>query len=460
MLIIRFFTLLLTVLIFPTCNIFSRDVKLDLRSAVVLGLNRNLDLIKQKTELKLKKSGLYDPLQSFIPKLSVSFNQAYDIKKHADDVRQNKLQFSLQQTLYDGGKVRNTVKFSKAEVKLAQKQYDLQKQNLTIKIITAFAQALTAKNKVKLYHEFIKISKKELTLAELEVNLGRMTTLDQQEIATKYKNTEIELLQSKQALNNAHYSIKQLLRISDNIKIQVIGDLPEKIQIKTNTPSLHQLFHTAKRNRLEFKSVHLKFQQALYQYKLMKLNWLPDISVSADYFLSGPSLDFNQRGYNFYFNISFPFFGSPASINNSFSDESSGRTYKISPLQDYTYFRKMNQAKIKAQLAKIDQNELPEKIKREIGNSLKALKLLQKKISLRKLQIKMLVQRIALLELKVKLGEAKRLDLAKARIEYYQAKLGISDDILNYISTSYNLELQTGAKPGQLKLFKLESFNI
>jgi len=457
--------ILLSILV-SSVILFSQNNKIHnitLPMAISIGIKQNLELMKKRLEVGFKKMAANETYRAFLPQVSFSFNRAVTIRNHQEDSRQYRYELSLDQLLFDWGKTKNTRNLAIADWKIAVKMLQTQERSIRLSILTSFAKVIGGRETVRIYKDFIKASKKELQLANLEVRLGTTTILDRDEVATRYESAKLELLKSEESYFTAGVAFRQLLRLNMQTKIQLIGNPGDGFSIVPLLVTENTLFAYAKKMRVDFVNSVLQYRKAIFEYKTIKRSWLPDISLNSKFFLSGPSLRPNEKGYSVFLKFSFPFFGSPATSNSSVSggkEKTASTSLSISPFQDISYIRKLAQIKTQAYFARLQKQELPENVRREIRLAVAGLKLATRRFKIREKQLQILKKRIKILELKIKLGESKRLDLAKARIELYKALIGRIEEIISYINTAFKLETTVGLMPGTLKLFRSNVFSF
>lgn len=438
-------------------------LRLTLPGALRLGLARNLDLVKQRLDIRFKRMAAGEAFRAFLPQVGFSFNRAITVRPHSDDSRQYRYEISVDQLLFDGGKVDNAHKMACADLRIAGRLLRIQERSVRLQILSAFAQAVGGRDQVRLYRRFLTASRKEVQLAALEVKLGTTTVLEHDEIATRYQSAQVELLESREAYYAARTALHKLLRIPLRRPVRLVGDVDEGFQPASFTLSEEELYAMARSRRLDFARSLLEYRKALFAYRSLQRSWLPDVSLSAKGFLSGPAFKPTERGYSVFLKLNFPLFGSPvaASANKGGGGEDSNATsVSFSPFQDVSHLRRLAQARSSVRFARLAREELPEDVRREIRLALSTLKLTRRRFLIRERQLDLLRKRLRILELKQKLGEARRLDLAKARIELYRALIDRSKQIVNYINTAFKLETAVGMLPGTLNLFRSRVFRF
>lgn len=454
--------LLLACLAFGTLHTAER-IKLTLTSAVLMGLDRNTDLVKKRMEISFKKMTANETWRSFLPQIGFTVNRAVTTRIHEADSRQYRYEVSVDQLVFDSGKTKNAYNLSMADATLAKKTLEMQERSLRLDILSAYAKVLGGRDSVKLYTEFLQASEKELELADIEVKLGTTTIVDRDEIATEYESAKLDLLKSREDWQDANIAFGKLLKLPVGSEFDLLGEVDAGFGIRPLYLSEMALFAIAQQERVDFINSALAFQKAVFEYETIRDSWLPDISLSGKFFLSGPDWTPTEKGYDIYLKFSFPFFGSPASTSTSLSggnDTTTSSSYSFSPFQDPTFLRKRLEARTSAHFAKIDREELPEDVRREIRLAVVSLEMAAKKFTIRERQIEILRKRIYILDLKTKLGDARRLDLAKARIELYKSEIGRIEQIIEYVTSSFKLETTIGLLPGSIKLFTSEVFKL
>lgn len=438
-------------------------IRLTLVDAVAIGLDRNTDLVKARMEVTFKKMMADEAFRAFIPKIGFSLNRAVSTRLHDSDSRQYRYEVSVEQLVFDAGKTKSTYNLSRADATIAKKTLEMQERSLRLDILSSYAKVLGGRDSISLYADFLATAEKELELADIEVQLGTTTILDRDEVATQYESAKLDLLKSKEDYQNARIQFGKLLKLPVGQEYQLTGKVDDGFSVVALSLSEEALFEIARRERIDFVNSALALQKAEFEYETIRDSWLPDISVSGKFFLSGQEWRPNEKGYSVYLNFSFPFFGSPASGNTSLSggsDTTTSSSLSFSPFQDYSYLRQRMQARSGRYFAKLSRDELPEDIRREIRLAVVSLEMAAKRLEMQGKQYDIQKKRIEILELKTTLGDSRRLDLAKAKIELYKSAIGRIEQIIQYVTAAFKLETTVGLLPGSMRLFESRVFRI
>lgn len=438
-------------------------MRITLPGALALGLERNLDLVKKKLDVEFKRMTAGEAFRAFLPQLSMSFNRAVTTRVHDADSRQYRYELGVDQLVFDGGKTKQAYKLAQADAEIAGKLLAVQERTLRLEILTAFAKVLGGAESVVLYGEFLRTAEKEMELAELEVRLGTTTLVDREEAGTQYESAKLDLVKGQEDYATARIAFGKALRLPAGAEFQLVGRVEDGFATRPLRYSEEALFGFARRERIDFANSALAWKRAVFEYETVRDSWLPDIALSGKFSLSGPDWSPTEKGFSLFLKFSFPLFGSPASGNGAYSggnEATTSSSLSLNPFQDIGYLRKKAQARAQAHFARLDDAELPEDVRREIRLAVTALDLSRKRGEIRERQLATLRKRIEILELKTKLGETRRLDLAKAKTELYKALLGRVEGIVDYITTAFKLETTAGLLPGTLRLFDSDVFRL
>ncbi|MBR5866635.1 MAG: TolC family protein [Spirochaetaceae bacterium] len=449
--------LIIFVLIFA-CNLSFSQIYLNSEDeAVAIALNNSRELYFSKIQAveNIRKSNL--SFENFLPDFTFSFSEDDSIIQNREDSRSKRINFSVNQVLFDGGKSLYTYKENKISALYDYQNYLLSEKNFKEKVVNAF-------NAVYLQHKILEIKDElldkallQLKIIETEVNIGITLETDYLEYLVNLRKIENERKQLYFDLLQKERELKNLLGLDENVSVCILEQEDKSYDFFEIQSFVDVLFPLVKSENIELKKLELSLKSAENQSKISKKWLLPVLSLDAGAGFSGKSYPLTQPEYNVKLKFSFesnPFISSAYSSGIGFKDEnissvnnSVSGNVKI-PTTIFSDIR-LNRNSILQTKAKIEQT------KQNLYEEFYSLVLSHDDAEIQKsfLQETLSIQqkRLSFMELQLANGEIKHVDYLDALSEIVELNISILTKKNEFLSVCRQLEIITGLNYGGIK---------
>ncbi len=237
--------------------------KVDLRTAVDLTLNNNLQIKQAQFQEAITNETLKQSRLELLPNLNgaISANRRFGLffdqttgrlVNDADGLNGN-LNSSVM--LFQGGQLRNQILQNKYSLAADKSYVEKVKNDLILSVVTTYLQILTNRDFVIASEEQVELSRAQLRVAQSNFDVGNNTLADLSQAKSQVANNELSLTNAQNAYEISILDLKQLMEIDPQKQIQVVTP---------TTPPLESL-------KLTYSETEV-YQQAL--------NYNPDIKVA------------------------------------------------------------------------------------------------------------------------------------------------------------------------------------
>ncbi len=457
--------LITIILILILKNIYAQDnmlqiININLSRAVTIGVKNNYDLKYNRIEQLISKKIITESWRRFLPALSINYGNSFNVAPYEEDTRTHSIKFEIQQPIYQGGRYYASYKVARLNCKIKRVTYNILLNNLKAGIQKQYFAVLIKKEIMNIQQKLEEQAHVQVKFAQAENRLGMLTTMDFAEIEAYAKNAELDHIKSKNDLSGEYNNLKKTLYLDWHYKIMLDDNIIQAFEYYELKKNIDELISFAFLKRRDLINTYSEVRQKYYDYKSNKYYYLPAVSLNFDYTLSGEKFYPFSRSWNIGLQMDFLFKGTTLSqtgnygqnINNESKSISS--SHSVSPFADIGYISRYIQAEANLKTAKVKLDQLKQDIAIEIENKYHLAKEKWDLMGILKSREKILKKRFDVFDIKLKLGEAKRVDVVEAEIEYYMARTDTMKGILDYINSIVDLELALGADIGYLEIIK------
>ncbi len=287
-------------------NSFSGE-KMTLDQCINIAKESNKQLEELKLEKELKSIQLKSAWYVVFPQ--VDFNMDYSDRLSydydvGDETKSNNYSagFSLTQSIFSSG--RNTASIKKAQnnYKITEYKYIETENALIIRIKRNYYQVLKNISLVKKAEELLKRRENNYSLIKLLYQVGseKITNLNQ---AKYYIDKEkYNLFHAAKSLEIAELKLKQELGISLDASL----NLEEEFNNREYTYSENEVINKAMEYRSDLKQTDLNIENIKLERISARSEFLPSLSVSADYNWYGTKFFPDRDKWSTVFSVSFP----------------------------------------------------------------------------------------------------------------------------------------------------------
>jgi outer membrane protein len=295
-------TLLSVTFILAMTFTFSYAQPLTLDDCISLAKQNNLQLQQVKMDVDAARASLTDANSSFYPSISASTNYRYGGSASVDASGSFSTGINAQYTLYKGGSIRAGSKIAKTRIKIAEETYQQKENEIVLSIKQTFYKILQTQDQITLVNSILKRRNDNLTLLKLNYSVGRENEPNVKQAEVSLNQTEYDYLQAEQSLALAKLSLSQLLNLpGQEMSIQYQDKIIE-------FPLPDSLIKLADNERPEIISQKANRDVLTEQKTQAVSNYLPTLSVSSSYGLSGDNFFKQNDNWSAGIGLSLPIF--------------------------------------------------------------------------------------------------------------------------------------------------------
>lgn len=452
---------ILYIIFFVNTVICNNTLLLDIFSSEKVGIENSPQIKLISHQQQIKKLLVQENWRNYFPTATIRWDRNTNVIRNSDDSRSQRVTLNVEQVVYDGGRRSLALKTALNDLDLAKYDLRLALNDLRYKIRSSFYNLLSKKAQMVVIKKSIERQSEQVFFAESEKKLGESTVIQLLEIKNRLNEIKLQEKNVKIAYSTQIEDFKILLRIGSDNNIDLKGDILNSVVYKYEELPEEDLIGIASKLRIEFDKTKAAEIQAVSQNEYAKTFYIPTISLGGYYGYRGEEYPPRQPEMGFNFRMSMML--GP----NTFSDSSNivsrnddtDRTYSSSTsfaiMDQLQYKRQIVSTGIAAYQAKLSRMQVADIIKNEVKKVHSNYKISWDAMKQADENMEIFEKRILIKQEQVRLGEARRTDLAETEIRYLEAKNAQIAARVRYMLSIAELEIATGLSLDDLKLIQI-----
>lgn len=283
-------TILVTISFILSFFLTEAQDKLTLQQAIQMGIANNLDvnqsnLLMQKADVNWKQSKA-----AMLPNLNVSvdhgINQGRSIDPYTNGYINQKVDYasygaSSNILLFNGASLHNLIQSNSLAYDASKMELQQVKDNLTINIILAYLNVLSAADILENSRSTRIVTGKQVDRLDILNKAGAISPSQYFDLKGQYANDEIAVADNEAALETAKLNLAQLLNIPYNKNMDV-ERLPADVFNINYDVAPDQVYATALQQFAQIKAVHLRKESAQKNIRYYKGQLYPTLSLGGN----------------------------------------------------------------------------------------------------------------------------------------------------------------------------------
>jgi outer membrane protein TolC len=227
--------------------------------------------------------------QKFFPKVDVQSVYGPQLDYFGQPISNQNTYYTsmgLEQPLYSGGTLKNSVKLAESETRRSELEYQVQELTVAAGAVKAYYQALTTQATIGQYEALLRAGQEDLKEAQDRLTTGKATRADVLELEVKLLETQQKLSKARADYQVALSGVKKLTGLEEAEDVRLAEHYPLQ-DIKTD---LHGLLAEAQSQRplLTYLQEENNYQQVRMQVEKGKR--LPQLSLVGRYGWQSPEV--------------------------------------------------------------------------------------------------------------------------------------------------------------------------
>lgn len=293
-------------LLFLSTNVFSQEIW-TLEKCIERAEQNSLVVQQSEVSLKQNSLSLAQNERNRYPNLAANSGLNYNLGRSINPITNqfvttsliaNSYGLSSSATIYNGGRIENTIKKSRIDESASKEDLAQEKRNIALEVAQAYLQVLLTLEREKNAGITLQESKLQLERVRKLIRSGSLPEGDIYEVEAQVARDEQSMISAENTVAQAYLSLKVTLQlpINEDIKIEtpdILIPAPETIEIQPYQLIVDQ----AVASQPSVKAGELRLKSAEYDVVIAKAGMRPTLSIYGSTGTNYSNLSFTNATY-------------------------------------------------------------------------------------------------------------------------------------------------------------------
>jgi outer membrane protein len=253
-------------------------------------LEKNIQIQKALVSNDINELNLEFARSAWYPSLSGSVRQNFDWNNQINTTTgstvfkgSNGTNISVNSgmTLYNGNRIKNTVKRSETELEADRYNTEVIKENVSLNVLNAYLQVLFAEEQVKNSNNQIASTQEQLNLAGERLKLGAIANSDYLQVKSQLATEKQTLATAQSQLAINKITLMQLMELPEVTDFAIEHPNLDSLINQKRIPDPKEVYETALGIKPEVKNAELNKESSQISVDIAKAGFYPDVSLNA-----------------------------------------------------------------------------------------------------------------------------------------------------------------------------------
>jgi len=394
-------------------------------------------------------------VRDFLPRLSVAANDSQTIVTGGPDTRAVNWSLTVQQPLFDAGRLLVRRALSRAELALDSRSYADSEDALVDRVRGLYWQVLVQEEKLRIQEEMRSITAQQLEIARTERRIGSIREIDLVEAELEAARAALTVGDTRAVLEERLGQLKESLGMGPDDELALSGQIDAAYPGIDMPPGAEAFTAIALANNTTVKRQELEARKALEGLRAARTAFVPRISLAVTVGVSGQRYPLQSPSVSGELVIDFPSRVFPVSASLSAGSPGSGQVTsgssgEVGVLEDVGAWADSAGAALAREESLLKKQQTIETLRSEIRRALAAYEQKKAAAALQRKTVALGEARVAILGRQLELGGIQRIDYMRAQAQLARDASDLLEDVLVVLDGERELEKLLGVRAGEL----------
>jgi outer membrane protein TolC len=421
--------------------------------ARALASSTELAILRLRTRAQGRAHAL--GVREYLPRLSLAANDSQTIVLGGPDTRVESWSLTVEQPLFDGGRLAVQRALSRAQLLLDGRSYADSEDALVDRVRGLYWQALVQEEKLRIQEEIRGITGHQVDIARMERRIGAIREIDLVEAELEEARVTLTIGDTRAILEERLDRLRESLGMGPGDELALSGRIDAAYSGLDLPPDAGAFIAIALANNTQVKRRELEARSALEALRAARASFVPRISLAITVGISGErrplqdaslsgelAIDFPSRA--------FPFSASLSSGKTGSGQVSAGSSGQIGVLEDIGGWTDRRAAGLAREESLMKKTQAVESLGFEVRRSAAAYEQKKAAAELQRKTVGLDKARVSILGRQLELGGIQRIDFMRAQAQLARDASDLLEDVLAVMDGERELEKLLGVRAGEL----------
>ncbi|OHD29253.1 MAG: hypothetical protein A2004_09085 [Spirochaetes bacterium GWC1_61_12] len=432
----------------------AQESEYSINDLVLRAISNSYEIEAERASLGLRHGAWRLAFRSLLPEISFDAMGDERLVLDGQDNFSKSMGVSLNQTLWDGGRLLMSRMFEEQDISLALVGLRRKEQALGDSVVQALRSLIATRQRIEIRQRSLDMARQQLSLMQIESNLGLTLASDINEAEIKIASLELELDNNLLDLRLAELELTSLLGMES------VPAVSESFDLESSRVEVEADLYIS---MVLARSVDLIAQRQAIQKKLAEIrvynwSWMPTVSLKATMRVSGASYPLTEFNWNVGLSLDFslPFLNSTLGVSGGQdgNDISTMRSSaQIDPLANPAAMLTPQSQLLAISIEQEKLQQMIVSLRRQAQAALERYAIVWQRRQLAAREMALAQTRLAFMQLELSLGKKTRLELLSASLALSEKQLALIDSHLAVLNAERELEKMAEIETGGLALY-------
>jgi outer membrane protein TolC len=435
-----------------TADLQKLDKPLTFAEAGEMATAASIELQTELAQQTLRESAWKMGIRDFFPSITLTASEDDRVSRIGPDDFSKMYSVSVQQLLFDGGKMTSGRKIERAQILLQKDTLKNTLREVSENAIAAYRQVLQGRTELEIKRKSLVMLERQRLILNTEKELGLALESDLLEADIMLEQARIEIVNRELDQSEIEKQFAEMLGLDD------LPDLAEHIEVNRvfRLPDTQAVQSEMLARNPDLVSYRLSIRQKEEEAKFASRLWIPTIKGNTSFSLTGNQYPLSHYKWSFgvTIDLSTPWIGS--STSGSYGEEA--KTEKTARLSESLQLLPSPASSLSGKSAKLalklEQNKHAVMLRHTERNAELMMEKLAFLIEKRDLSVRsknLAFAKIQLAETRSALGHITRLDMMQMEIDYAQSEVSCVTAAVDVLTAIREIEKLLALPPGELE---------
>jgi len=393
-------------------------------------------------------------IREYFPRLGLNVSENDRLQKIGADSFIKNYGISIDQLVWDGGRISMTRNLEKMELDLSSSRLDRMASEVAESAIAAYRNILSSRAILEIRKTALLVLEEQRRILSEEVALGLALSVDLANADINLADTKIEIYSLQLDLIEMENQFAELLGLDFMPILAETVNINRSVSLPTATAA----GVLAREKNLDVIDARFSVTKRQAELKYVSRSWIPTLRLTGNFGLSGQRYPLTRYNWSIGISVDFsnPWFQNRFSAQTGFEpphDMTAALQNSSSPLPDPASGLGKKQASLALEFEQERYNIILERTGRMAANAVERCSLVEQKRILALDTARLGMERCRIEEIRLELGQITRLKLMETLIEQTQKEIAVVEAAVAILEAERELERFLDLKPGDLAVF-------